>query len=275
MPLDLCIILWCKAQHPCSSYLPTPLIPTHLIHLPHHAPLNRLLSLPPPPPTHTYPTSPRDPPSLTLSSSNPSVAPVNLSTSVQSILASLNILFQCKIIFHFFSGLFSHLSNSSHHPNTISFVNPSFLNLNTCSIISNTLLSTFHLTDLTPNLALTFFMFSCLLTTSQSNYVPLLRFYLRHQHHIPSEAFTVLMLHTFFLLSLSLTNEPIQLIQPSVPQVKPSATSRMSRATIHAYHPMNFSQHQSSKSLPALFALPTPYLPLTLLLPSPWNTFPL
>ena len=37
------------------------------------------------------------------------------------------------------------------------------------------------------------------------------------------------------------TTEPIQLIPPSVPQVKPSATSRMSRATIHACHPMNFS----------------------------------
>ena len=40
-----------------------------------------------------------------------------------------------------------------------------------------------------------------------------------------AQAFTMLMLHTIFLLSLFFTSEPIQLIPPSVPQVKPSATS--------------------------------------------------
>ena len=109
-----------------------------------------------------------------------SLSPLSFPTFVKSMPTHLHILIQYKIVFLFFlysssTSLF-HLSNSFNHPNTSAFVNLSFLILNSYPILSSTLFSTFHLTDLTPNLVLTSIMFSylawislygCYLTTSK------------------------------------------------------------------------------------------------------------
>ena len=105
----------------------------------------------------------------------PQTLPVSCQ-SLQSIPASFNILFQYNIVFLFFPGIFSHLSNSSHYPNTTAFANLSFLVLNTCPILSNTLFSSFHLTNPTPNQVITSSLFSCLASISfNGSLLPLLQ----------------------------------------------------------------------------------------------------
>ena len=140
-------------------------------------------SLPLPPHTETYalsdcPTSTRDPPSLALSSSKPPCL-LLASPHFSNLYPPTFISFIYKKIFLFFlsysyTSLF-HLSNSFNHPNTSAFVNLSFLILNPYPILSSTLFSTFHLTDLTPNLVLTSIMFSYLGISLYGSYLTTLK----------------------------------------------------------------------------------------------------
>ena len=84
----------------------------------------------------------------------------NLPTSIQSIPASLKILFQCNTVYLFFPGAFFTPSNFLYHPSTATFVRLSSFNRITCPTLSSTLFSIFHCTLFTPSLELTSYMFS-------------------------------------------------------------------------------------------------------------------
>ena len=91
---------------------------------------------------------------------HPLLSLVKRSTSVQSIPASLNTLLQYSKVFLFLPAIFPLPSKPSYHPSTTTFVNLSFSI--TCPILSSTLLSIFHSTDLIPSLRRTSVIFTCL-----------------------------------------------------------------------------------------------------------------
>ena len=131
-----------------------------ILHQIHHASLNLILSLPalnlcPLCQSHLY----TDPPSLALSSSKPPclllasrICPIYTHLPSYPLPIKNRLPLLCLLL----------LPPSPTPPTIPTLQLSSFLILNSCPILSSTLFSTFHLTDLTPNLVLTSIMFSYL-----------------------------------------------------------------------------------------------------------------